>query len=106
MIDKSNLATVVVAAMLVTGCAEMRWTKPGADAAAAARDLEECRASALARTGPRSPVVVSQDAQMVDRGGSPTATRPAGTSNDRFMAEHEDVRVCMVRRGYQLQPAS
>ena len=101
------LAALVAAAILIAGgCAEMRWTKPGADAAAVSRDVDDCRANALARAGPRGPGIPSQDAQVIDRGASPMASRPAGTSNDRFIAEHEDVRACMVRRGYQLQPAS
>jgi hypothetical protein len=60
----------------------------------------------MTRSGPRAPGITTQDAQMTDRGASPSAARPAGSSNDRFIAEHEDVRVCMLRRGYQLQPAS
>lgn len=103
--NKSKLAILVAAALLAGGCAEMRWTKPGADAAAASRDLDECRAGALSRSGPRGPSMPSQDPQMIDRGASPMATRPAAGSNDRFIAEHEDVRVCMQRRGYQLTPA-
>jgi hypothetical protein len=107
MMNKPDLLLLLVAAMLVAGgCAEMRWTKQGADAAAVSRDLDECRASSLARAGPRGAAIPSQDPQMIDRGASPMATRPPGTSNERFIAEHEDVRVCMVRRGYQLQPAS
>jgi hypothetical protein len=82
----------------------MRWAKPGADSAAVARDLDDCRASTLARAGPRAPVVGTQQAPMTDRGPSPS--RSASSANDRFIAEHEDVRVCMLRRGYQLQPAS
>ena len=106
MNNKLPFATLVAAMLVAAGCAEMRWTKPGADTAAVARDLDDCRASALARSGPRAAPIPSQDPQVMDRGATPTATRSAGTSNDRFIAEHEEVRVCMQRRGYQLQPAS
>jgi hypothetical protein len=99
------LIAVVAAALLAGACAEMRWAKPGADAAAVSRDLDDCRALALQRSSPRGPAIASQDAQVIDRGASPVATRPGGTSNERFIAEHEEVRVCMLRRGYQLQPA-
>jgi hypothetical protein len=102
-----NLAAVLaVPTLIFGGCAEMRWAKPGADTAAVSRDLDDCRASALTRTGPRAPGVGTQDAQMTGGGASPTSGRPASNANDRFIAEHEDVRMCMLRRGYQLQPAS
>lgn len=106
MMKTLNLAALVAAStLLFSACAEMRWAKTGADAPTVARDLNECRAGALTGGGPRAPGIATQDAQMIDRGASPSAARPAGTSNDRFIAEHEDVRVCMLRRGYQLQPA-
>jgi hypothetical protein len=35
----------------------------------------------------------------------PVGTRPAATADERFIAEHEVVRLCMQRRGYQLQSA-
>jgi hypothetical protein len=85
----------------LAACADMEWTRAGADKAAVSRDLDECRGAAL-RRAPPSGGVVSQDPQMVDRGATPSSARPAGTSNERFMAEHEDVRRCMSGKGYQL----
>jgi hypothetical protein len=106
MMNAPRAALLFAAAMLIAGgCAEMRWTKPGADAAAVSKELADCRATALQRSGPRGPAIPSQDPQMIDRGATPMATRAAGTSSERFSAEHEEVRVCMQRRGYQLQPA-
>jgi hypothetical protein len=105
MVPPRFFMTAAACAMLVAGCADMRWTKSGADAATAARDLDDCRASALQHAPPRGPGVPSQDPQVIDRGASPVATRPPGTSNERFIVEHESVRVCMLQRGYRLQPA-
>ena len=98
------LSSVVVAgalALTLGACADMQWTKAGADTAAVSRDLEQCRASALRGAAPAA-AAMSQDAQVVDRAAAPIAGRPAGTTNERFVAEHEDTRRCMVSRGYQL----
>ena len=85
-------------------CAEMRWTRPGADANQASRDLDACRGAALQRSGPRGADVEMRSA--VERGTSAASARPAGTAEDRFIAEHEEVRTCMLQRGYQLRPAT
>ena len=82
-------------ALSIGGCAEMDWTKPGADNAAVSRDLEECRGPALRGAVPAA--AVGTPPSPADRGGTPT--RPAGTSNERFIAEHESVRQCMAGRG-------
>jgi hypothetical protein len=105
-----TISPALAAAVLMSalgGCAgDMRWTKPGADGVAVSRDLDDCRGNALRDATPQGPGVPSHDGPMLDRGGTTMSTRQSGTSNDRFIAEHEDVRLCMVRRGYQLAPAS
>src|SRR5687768_11558520 len=98
---------VLVTCLAVGACAEMRWSKPGVDANQASRDLDACRGAALQRSGPRGAGTAGADMQSaVERGTSASGTRPAGTSDDRFIAEHEEVRVCMLQRGYQLRPAT
>jgi hypothetical protein len=102
---KSVLHACVLAALAViaSGCAEMQWTKPGADAAALARDQNECRAIALQRAAPvaaRGALDARTDA------GRPPVMAPAQGSNERFVAEHEEMRRCMIQRGYALKPAS
>lgn len=91
-------------ALALVACADMDWTKPGADKAAVSRDLDDCRGAALRGASPPA-AGATQDAQMVDRGGALATTRPAATSNERFVAEHESVRRCMAAKGYQLSPA-
>ena len=97
-------ACAVVLATLVQGCSSnMQWTKPGADPSAVARDSEQCREVALRRaTIPVAPAGSSE--AMSDRrtGGLSTS----GGSNERFVAEQEEVRRCMLKRGYQLTPRS
>jgi hypothetical protein len=83
-------------------CAEVRWSRPDADAAQVSRDLDACRGTALQRPAP--PGAAIRDSQSgIER---LSGLQPAGTSDNRFIAEHEEVRVCMLKRGYQLRPAS
>ncbi|HUP95647.1 MAG TPA: hypothetical protein VM164_12120 [Burkholderiales bacterium] len=99
---------VLVMCIAFSACAEMRWTKPGADVNQASRDLDACRGAALQRSGPRG-VGAAAGAEMqgtIERGTIAPSTRAAGTSDDRFIADHEEVRTCMLQRGYQLRPAA
>ena len=90
------------AACLLAACADMDWTRPGADKAATSNDLEDCRAVALGRS--------TTQAVAAERGtttsGVIAPARPSGTANERFIAEHEAVRQCMTAKGYQLTPAA
>lgn len=96
-------ATVLAAAVLLQGCAQMQWTKPGADAATIARDQNECRSVALGRAAPTVAGRGGPDSRT-DGGRSPVMA-PAQGSNERFVAENEEVRRCMLQRGYQLTPS-
>ncbi|MDB5903313.1 MAG: hypothetical protein JWM26_2191 [Betaproteobacteria bacterium] len=108
MMNPAFTALVAVALLsALGGCAgDMRWSKPGADAASVSRDMDDCRGNALRHAAPQGPGVPTQDGPVLDRGATTMSTRPGGNSNERFIAEHEDVRLCMLRRGYQLAPAS
>lgn len=104
---KASLATlrytVLFAALTLAaaGCAGRHWTKPGADAAAVSRDLDDCRASSLGRTG--SPVAPTGSSEAVTDRGRPAIMQPSAGSNERFLAEHEETRRCMAKRGYELR---
>ena len=88
-------------AVLLGGCASGQWAKPGADAAAVSRDLDECRGVALGRSGP--PVVAPRSSESVTDLGRAGTMQPAAGSNERFVAEHEAATRCMHKRGYQLR---
>jgi len=102
-----RLPTLCIAAMLAAGCAELRWHKDGADAAALERDLAECRQQAQARaerlstpksgTGPR---VVG-----VDGKGRAVISQPGQIDTGQFVAEHDLTRHCMGQKGWKLVPA-
>jgi hypothetical protein len=105
-----NAATLALAVALVSalgGCAgDRRWSKPGADAQSVSRDLDDCRGNALRHASPQGAGVPTPDGNVLSPGATTMSTRQAGSSNERFIAEHEDVRLCMLRRGYGLTPAS
>jgi hypothetical protein len=90
-----------LAILSAQGCSGLNWTKPGADANTISRDLDDCRAVALGRATP--PVAPAGSSEATTDGGRPGAMRPAAGSNERFVAEHEEVRRCMLKRGYELK---
>jgi hypothetical protein len=101
------LSVVALSISLLAGCAELRWHKDGADAAALERDLAECRQQAQARaerlstpksgTGPR---VVG-----VDGKGRAVISQPGQIDTGQFVAEHDLTRHCMGQKGWKLVPA-
>ena len=96
--------TLAAIALLAHGCAQMQWSKPGADAATLARDQNECRGEALRRGPPPVTGVGSADART--DGSRPGVMSPGQGSNERFVAENEEMRRCMLKRGYELKPAT
>ena len=98
-----GIAAAAAIALIVQGCSSVQWSKPGADPVMVSRDLDACRAQAL--RGATPPVFTGRTPDA-SADGRPTAMRPAAGSNERFVEEHEVVRACMLRRGYELRPAS
>lgn len=93
--------TLALSTALAAGCAGSQWAKTGADATTVARDQDECREEALARGMPRgTPAMTSQG---IGRSSGSLAGHPATSGNTRVIEEHEDVRHCMLRRGYRLE---
>jgi hypothetical protein len=97
-------ATLLVAA---GGCAPLRWDKPGADAAALERDLEQCRQIARAEAARRAWPFKLTAARVIgfDRGGRPIVVQPFPHETERFLEEHDLARACMRGKGYALVPA-
>ncbi|MEW6687587.1 MAG: hypothetical protein AB1452_00720 [Pseudomonadota bacterium] len=93
--------TLILAAASVAACGEMRWSKPGADSDALARDQASCRAAArdnvLRRYGPPTP------AQRPDARFGPETSLPGPA--DRQMLEQQAFDRCMRDRGYALERA-
>jgi hypothetical protein len=92
----------LLAAVLLSGCAEMRWAKPGADSAEAARDAANCRAAASAAVqrqyGPPSPNAGRPDPRF----GADTS---APGLADRQILEAQTTDRCMREKSYGLVPA-
>ena len=97
-----KLTLIACAAVsLLTACADMDWSKAGADKATVSRDMDDCRGTWLRRSEP-------PEAKASQERTQPAAVapgRPAGNANERFIQEHDAVRQCMQSKGYQLTPA-
>jgi hypothetical protein len=102
MMNALKLSLIACAGAALTACADMDWTRAGADKAAVSRDIDDCRGAWLRRSEP--PEVKASQATATSRGAAPPG-RPATSANERFIAEHDAVRQCMTAKGYQLTPA-
>ena len=93
----------ILAALLLTGCGEMRWTKSGGDTGSVAQDEANCRAAANDQVqrqyGPPSP---TNNRNMDPRYG---ADPSIPSQSDRMVLESQAVDRCMRSRGYALVPA-
>jgi hypothetical protein len=102
-------SALAVLALLLSGCAPMRWEKADATSEQLQRDSIECQqeawreAHAGAFYSPASPIVVQ------DSMGRATVTWPggpfAGAFGDPLLEEGRLAQFCMRARGYQLVPA-
>jgi len=102
-----SLLIATSAIVLAAGCADLRWHKDAAEPAALARDLDECTQIARARAareawlpGASLPRIVGSDPR-----GRAIVSAPGRDDSERFLLEHDLVRLCMGERGYELVPA-
>lgn len=105
-INRNSLAAILV--LLSAACADLRWHKADADAAATERDIAECQARARSRAqheaplfGMPRPPVIGTDVQ-----GRIVTGQAGRHDTDRAMLEHDFMRACMRERGYELAPAA
>jgi hypothetical protein len=97
---------LLVVAVALVACAELRWHKPGGDAETLKQDLEECRWTARNRAaveawpfGLITPRVIG-----VDRQGRAIMLHPPPQHTERFLLEGDLTRSCMREKGYSLVP--
>ena len=97
----------IVCLLFAAGCADLRWHKDGADAAALERDLGECQQQARAQAARESwsPWLAGSPVIGVDAQGRANLSQPGRLDTDRFLREHDLARACMRGRGYELVPA-
>jgi hypothetical protein len=100
----SRLTLALLLAALAAGCAQLRWHKAGADAAALERDLMECQVRATRLAGPA--VLFAPDVVGVDERGRVVMGRSSRLESDRLMLEHDLTGACMRERGYELVPVN
>jgi hypothetical protein len=96
---RARAAALLLFAFALAACAELRWHKPGADAAALAADSAACRKQAreaAARAGYLGLPPVADP-----RFGTPSGPSQA----EQVMQERQAADRCMRERGYALVPA-
>lgn len=88
-------------------CADLQWTRPGADDAALRADLEQCRWQAhQVGTALQLPSLTDREIprSLQIRGGE--AGAPPGAASDHRLAEFQELQSCMSRKGYRLTQAA
>ena len=101
-----RLSAVAVLALLMTGCADLQWHKPGAAQATAEQELERCRQEARVRAGWEAlPVIALSQERGADPFGRPIVVQSHQRDAERLMAEQNLTRTCMRGKGYDLIPA-
>jgi hypothetical protein len=96
-------AAAIAIFMLLPGCAEMQWTKPGMSSAALDQDLLQC--SQRARLEARREEIPRIEAPLVLRSdplGQPVVVPSSTRGSDRFLLEHDFTSACMRGKGYEL----
>src|SRR5690242_421265 len=101
------LPKAAVVILLLGGCADLRWTKDGADDATLARDLDDCTRTAHVQAASQSLAngTATPQVMVVDPQGRAFVANPFPPNSDRLIAEHDLQRFCMTEKGYRLVPA-
>lgn len=96
----------IAAIALAAGCADLRWHKDGAGAAALEQDLAECRGEARIRAGPSLSALEAVSPRIVglDATGRAVSGGHGRLDSERFLLEHDLTRICMRGKGYELVP--
>src|SRR5436190_23627007 len=87
------IALTLAATLGLSACGGVHWYKAGADEAALAKDLGECRRQAQGRLG-----IAGGPPPSVDPRFGPTGPSPA----DQVVQESQAVSVCRRDKGYAL----
>ena len=98
----------LTALVVSAGCAEMRWSKPGADSAKLEEDLAQCRGEARLQASresaphmPGAPPLLVMDAQ-----GRAVAAPARTRGTDSLVLEQDLTGSCMRGKGYELAPVA
>src|SRR5262245_17173217 len=92
--------------LLAAGCAEMRWSKPGVDAAKLDEDLAQCRGEARIQASrialPRTSGLPAPGIGT-DPMGRPIAAPSRSRTEDPMLLEQDLTGACMRGKGYALE---
>ena len=99
-----HLCLSAVALALLAGCADLRWSKPGVDAARMEEDMAQCRSEARLQVdrvaAPRAPLL--PPTVGVDSLGRPVPVPARARTEDPLLMEQDLTGACMRRKGYEL----
>jgi hypothetical protein len=99
------LCLSVVALGLLTGCAEPRWHKQGADAARLEEDLGQCRMDARLQASREAFPRTLNSPSMTDATGRAVFVEPRTHGTDPLVLEQDLTNSCMRGKGYAFAPA-
>jgi hypothetical protein len=92
----------ILAALVLAGCGDVRWTKPGGDSSNVAQDESSCAAAARDQVQRQyGPPVPSSSRYGDPKDGADTGIP---SSADRMVLESQSVDRCMRAKGYALVP--
>ena len=99
---------VALIVLSVGACAELRWSKPGVDAARMEEDMAQCRSEARLQAdrvaAPRAPLL--PPTVGVDSLGRPVPVPARARTEDPLLMEQDLTGACMRKKGYVLAPAA
>jgi hypothetical protein len=96
----------LAAVVLSAGCAEMRWSRPGTDAARLEQDLAQCRGEARLQASRASlPRTSGIPTLLTDPGGRPVPGPTRSRTEDPALLEQDLASSCMRGKGYELVPS-
>jgi hypothetical protein len=91
--------------LLIAGCSNTQWDKPGATEAGIDADLRACSASAEATPTLPSPRTTSNSVEVRTGPTGASVSAPTGAYGDadRQLAQNQRVFDCMREKGYTLR---
>jgi hypothetical protein len=91
--------------LLVAGCSNAQWDKPGATEAAIDADLRTCNAQAQATPSLPSPRTTSNSVEVRTGPTGASVSAPSGSYGDadRQLQQSQRVFDCMREKGYTLK---
>jgi len=96
-------AALVLASLVLSGCAPLEWQKSGIAEEDLMRDQTRCTADARSTAMRQRAPLRGPPQVVVDPQGRVVAVKPASPDTERFALEQDLIRRCMHDLGYELK---